>query len=1416
MTSGTAGTILEMIRKQSRHPREKGDSFERLWMGIMEQSPEFEVEQQWQWRDYPDRGSHSHSDEGIDIVTLLKNGKKVAIQCKCYNENDYVNREEINSFLTVSDKFDMRWIVATCKWGRNAEQVIEGRTIPVKRIDFHDYDDVIINQPKTEKPKRIPLPLQESAIKAVVTRLSDGEDRGQLIMACGTGKTFTSLRIAEQLVGGGGSRNILFLAPSIALVSQARREWLRHSTRVINSLVICSDKTSGGRGESDDIMVTEMICDVTTNPEIISNHMKGIGINVLFCTYQSLVNVSKAQLEGGAPSFDMMIADEAHRTTGVERDNGFHMLHDDSKIKAEKRLYMTATPRVYTPKSKRMLEKKGYLVHDMDDHEKFGEVLHRLTFKDAVSNEMLSDYRVTIMRVRDDSVIHDFYDKYLLETNDEKDRVIEYEDVERLVGTALAINGITGENSKNERLKKVLGFANSRRRSKAFCDLLNMPDLHDIVKKRLQNSPIPHRVVHIDGKSSALERNKALRELERADEKNPQMIMNVKLFTEGVDVPSLSAAVFLEPKGSMVDIIQAVGRVMRKSDGKQFGHIIIPVPILNTDDVAGELEAKDGWTSVGRVLQALQSHNERLPDDPLRFVNIVDSGDPKFSSSPNITGIQDKLELGELSEKFYAKIVSSSGLAKPGQRVTDEITHAVTLSGRAFQKRGLGEKLADILGLSINDGTGSANVCKIAALLVINACLLHRRLQGNIPGIQTLGSINGSCEPRERLQESWRVILERDFAPVFEPALSVLESLPVQDREIRNALYRIIDSADAMADSLNDLGYDHAGPLYHKILGTAKSDSAYYTKNVSALMLARLAFNESFMDWSDKDKVTSLRVMDPACGTGTLLMAALKTIKERANDDSLHGKLVEDSICGLDINRHAVQLAACNLTLGAPTVNYKRMNLFTMRHGPQPDKSVKAGSVEILRSVSDRDVLRAFVQPLRDVSDVGAQQVDNGMESFQIQNLDVVIMNPPFGNSGVRGKKFNNDVVKMMQRNELDIKDDLSRRDPDAGNVIDSNGMTTFFVPLVDRLINRSVGTLATVLPTTVCIGASGSSQRRLLANRFHVERIITTHDPKHVNFSYATDINESLMVCRRFNGDEKPPTEFISLSKMPENTKEAVEVADAIANGNYGSVCYWPSERMMNGDWSPAQWYDVEIPEIIYELEKSPLLERIGSSYNIGPVGQGIRGTYEECEQGEHGAVKLFYYINVDIRKTIRGNPDSWRRPKQGMESAAQRYWKQRGHLLLATRFRTTSSRIFALYTDQPSIGSAWIPAGVKDEFTAKALAIWLNSTPVLMMLLNRRSKTLTYPAWSLVHQREILIPKPDNQYWNTLYDTYEKICDREVLPLKQATVCPVRKMIDDAAAIVLGIEPEVIECWRERLNREPTISNKSVESTI
>ena len=773
---------------------------------------------------------------------------------------------------------------------------------------------------------------------------------------------------------------------------------------------------------------------------------------------------------------------------------------------------------------------------------------------------------------------------------------------------------------------------------------------------------------------------------------------------------------------------------------------------------------------------------------------------------------------------IYAHVAAASGLGKPGQLVADEIADAVGHVSVVLQEEGLEGPLAKALELVPKVDGGAKGVCTIAALMLANACLLQRRLRDE-PQMKTilrLDKVAGASDPGEVLAIAWESILEKDYEPVFRPALAVLGALR-EGKVIGDAIRIVAECANRVADSLSELGYDHAGPLYHRILGSAKSDGAFYTNNLSAILLARLALTENLIDWSDSRALKALRIIDPACGTGTLLMACLQTIKARVAqisrqemDDgqrnALHKRVVEDLLCGLDINQHGIQLAACNMTLGAPTVDYERMNLVTMPHGPQGDGSPKAGSLEILTAADDAQDLSSMTAPRRSLDTLNAAQVNESEEiRFPLRDLDGVIMNAPFTDNRKRGRKFGTVALKRMQRRELEIRDKLLQRDSDAGGVITTNSIRTFFTPLAERLLRSERAFLAKVLPVTACTGVSGLAERRFLAKRFHVERIVTTHDPRRIAFSENTTIHESLLICRRHAGEDRPSTEFVSLRRMPEDAKEAIEIADAIASGSledWGRVCSWPAERVQAGDWTPVQWFDGRLAATIRQIEESPLLEPVGLQHQIGPAGQRIQDAYVRCAPDATGGLPGFHSVSSKIRRTMCAEPDTQYRPRLGKETLATRYATQRSRLLVAMRMNTVSGRLNGLWTPTPAFGW-WVPITVDEDRRAQGLALWWNATPARLLLLNRRAQTLTYPTWQLRHLKEVRIPKPESPAWDALADAWEQVHDLELLPMRHAEECAVRRIIDAAAGVALGVSEGEIAEWRRRLAAEPTIAN-------
>ncbi len=1238
----TFGEALERIRRDSASEAQKGWWFENLFMLLARQEKGLQIKEICGYADWPERkevlGDDDHAVSGIDLVATASNGELIAIQNKCYADDARIDRAQIATFLNDSAKIDpatgkpifaRRWLVATCGWGPRAHKAIENQAIHTTRFDFLEYADTEIRRDEKPEAERIPYPEQVDAIRHTVEMLKDPGGRARLIMACGTGKTFTSLRIAEGLVPDGGT--ILFAVPSIALADGARKEWLSETRRPLDAAVVCSDSTAGGKGGRgrEDIGAGELICPVLFAPERIAEMLsRPGGAKVLFCTYHSLDKVREAQEKHGAPGFDLAIADEAHRTTGVSRTQGtgaqkslearesrtelkakeaedqgqpeaaariraraaarapidFQLIHDQDRLLAARRLYMTATPRVYSDASKNTLRGRGYVVRDMDDIDIYGQRAYRLSFRAALEAKppKLSPYRVVVMYLEGEAVGAELR-KTLVARGRDLGININDEDIARAVGVMKALNGQAraGEDGiPAPPMHRCLAFANNRKRSRWYENVFNNSDLRGRLTRGIradgEGRALEVRAKHLDATNNAEQRRIQL-DLLRAAAKDGEcrVITNVRLFSEGVDVPALDAVAFLDPRASQIDIVQAVGRVMRRAPGKETGYIIVPefLPPADNEDILGRLEKTENKT-LGMVLKALQSHDPELAKNPAQFVEFHVPPKRKPGKEPELDpdAVIRELDLEQVDDERIIARICERCLPSASQLAGDDIEYAVKSAGEAFRKAELEPELAAALGLSTSEEGGAEGACTIAALMLMNACLLQKRLQDvpQMEGVAPLADCARAEYPGRWMRKCWNEILKRDYRPVFAPAAAAAAALEDAAANadaktagaIRGALRSLAERADDVADSLSEMGMDHAGPLYHRILGTAQSDGAYYTNNVSAVLLARLALGPETCDWSDPAAVAALRIMDPACGTGTLLMAALRTIKERvatagdpgaAASDKLHQTLVENSLCGLDINPHAVQLAACNLTLGAPTVDYQRMNLATMPHGPVAGGVVRAGSLEILAAADDAD-LASLTGRGREFKSLDAEQVDDAGEiKFPLQDLHVVIMNPPFSADDKRDQKFDDDATGLLKSRYADIRSQLVKQDPVAGGAAAPKVIRSFFASMADLLLGRGEGTLATVMPVAACIGASGLRELRFLAERFHIERIFVSHDQRHKkhSFSGATGIHDCLLVARRFPQYGRPPTEFVALRKMPDNVDEAVAIANSILTEN-------------------------------------------------------------------------------------------------------------------------------------------------------------------------------------------------------------------------------------------------------------------------
>lgn len=643
--------ILEKYRKVSFSERDKGDRFERLMQAYLLTDPKYshQFKKVWLWNEFPGKNDLGGGDTGIDLVAVTHDNDYWAIQCKCYQDSSTIDKPAVDSFLSTSSRefkddslrttsFVHRlWISTTNKWGPNAHEAIKNQNPPVTRINLTDLIDAPVDWEKlengihgesgrAEKKKLYPHVLE---VREKVYEYFKENERGRLIMACGTGKTMTSLKIAEKCTDNKGT--ILFLVPSIALIGQTLKEWTSQADEPINPICICSDpeitknRTSGDQDLTSTIDLAWPASTDSNNILKQFQHYKDAnnGMTVVFSTYQSIDVISKAQkvlLQNGFPEFDLIICDEAHRTTGYTEvgmdDSAFVKVHDADFIKSKKRLYMTATPRLYDVDTQSKAAKNDVPLWSMDNEAYFGKEIHRIGFGEAVERGLLTDYKVIILTLNDKDVPA-AVQKMI--TNGEAE--IKTDDLTKLIGT---VNALSKQFLGNESIK-IEGDEAPMKRAVAFCSSISnstniaasynlaSENYLDSLPEEKKKKMVTVQAMHMDGTMAAPQRDQMLSWLKEDTPGNEcRIITNVRVLSEGVDVPSLDSVLFLSARNSQVDVVQSVGRVMRKSPGKKYGYIIIPVVVPVDVEPEHALDDNERYKVVWTVLNALRAHDDRF------------------------------------------------------------------------------------------------------------------------------------------------------------------------------------------------------------------------------------------------------------------------------------------------------------------------------------------------------------------------------------------------------------------------------------------------------------------------------------------------------------------------------------------------------------------------------------------------------------------------------------------------------------------------------------------------------------------------------------------------------------------------------------------------------------------------------------
>ena len=1483
-----------------------------------------------------------------------------------------------------------------------------------------------------ETPKQTKTCMQNEAVAESVRILREyersdsgglpiGQARGKIILPCGTGKTRISLRIVEELAQP--DELAVVLCPSIALVAQIRREYLQYANAPIRALAVCSDQTAGYSARRDGIVDTfanptadnssvsasEVKGKVTTDSQEIADWIDEgkdtEAINVVFGTYQSGHRVAEALRLSGATA-KVLVADEAHRTAGLRRKRSqsekarkeeeqvrnFTLCHDNEAFPATYRIYQTATPKVFGLKNNPSNE---WIVRTMDDETIFGVELYRKSYPEAVRNGWLADYRIIALAVNDPEA---YNQANLLASGTELKgrKAITSSQYLRGLAFALAMGGATqgGENGDIP-INSCIAFMNSVAKSKEMSAKLQTEPVRKWVQEWLRDNSDGQAVKnytleHLDATSNVTARDSAKQKLADAGEDSPYGVINVGIFGEGTDSPSLNAVAFLESRKSPIDVIQAVGRAMRTAPDKELGYIICPIlidPDADPESWLSTSNMEEGWQELGQILLALRAHDQRIEDDLSKLLYLYVPPEPEIVRSvvavanevgKRISYYEHEGAPGEAQEavervlageskpsREFSRIIREprddeayktikptliiTGKLLPGTEATPQepttsadddknielrmdtvarekpasdgtrgavdmektkakarkmindgqglrLEHSskkrrnrrsreemdrvhgrqmILMSGLKEHGSAIKMNLLSKSGLSANRVIRDLNVlessiseaayhlgsddltdalnrhfgldnlradrkgkqadgCTIAALLMMNAAMLHQRISAGrwMPRINNLSDVKNSPNVVRQIIRDWNQIMSHDFRPVFEPALEAIYAVENEGKlaGLERALRHITAEAERIAEAYADMGADHAGPLFNRVIGNQASDGAFFTRPTAASIAARLTLDAlGDQDWTDPDVWRRHKTVDLACGSGTLLTAMLTDMKRRAReqgaDENLLAELqrvaVEDVIKGMDINPVSLQLAAAQLTAGNKDVRYRKMGLHLMPYGPnQYDNRVSVGTLELLgqKAIVRRDGEFDIPDDKIGSQSVWGQGDDVDLEDAvdAAQDARIIIMNPPFTNRVKMGEKFPKETQNRLRSRVDTMENILVGTDEDMDGFMDKNSVAPLFVALAEHSLEQRSGILTMVHPTIALNNPSGQQERIILAQRYHIHTVVTCHQPGNVNMSQNTGVNESVVVMQRHDGP-KPPTRFINLDKMPVDDSEVADFhqclldceGDLMANG-WGEVSYWPEERMETGDWTAAIWRSPVLATAALKFANHPHLHTIGEvrNYIVRSSRQRVYENFERANQLNVAGIPILDSKGAESQKTIESVPDGFWVVKNGRDRQAERYLKWSSNLLITAGQNNSTARITAVAADKRYLGGGgWLPVtGVSPE-EAKPIAVFVNSTPGRLQIMRNFGQNLIFPMYKPAGVEKIRIPDiKDDRIRSILADCWERTKDM-VVPQFRDGECEVRRLWDEAVAEAMDWDADELARLRQLLHNEPHV---------
>ena len=615
---------LKMLRNTSNLNTDIGDKFENLVINFLKKDTTYK-KQYKKIKLFKYWSKRKSGDIGIDILAVDNDdGELVAIQCKGYADDATIDYSGLTKFVNACERYKInRLILAyTCNHiSNNSQEIIKRKRILLLnkskfRLSSIQNWNEDVHKITVKEPKKLRND-QKKVCDDVIKKFKI-YDRGKIIMACGTGKTLTALKLTELM----RCKIVLYLVPSISLIQQTMREWSDNTMGNHQYIAVCSDKSAGN---DEDGQIYELEKLPSTDSKSFKEQFlrrKNYDMTVIFSTYQSIKTVMKGLNNAGYESLDLILCDEAHRTAVKLRDDNtnkisyFGLVHNNNNIRSKKRLYMTATPKIYRGND----DSKSY---SMSDESIYGKNFSVISFYDAVHGKVpvLSDFKVKIAILPKDRMANYLgIIKTLADSNAKDDDVRKAKLLEHKAKIAAAWHGILhpeDEPYSKKALNKILVFNNTIEKSKVLAGEIENKQhgsfesiANEFNKKNHSKQKVSVR--HIDGNDESFKRREYLDWLSRDDHiTHTKIITNARCLSEGVDVPNLDGIIFMEPRRSTVDVVQSVGRVMRKASGKEFGYIILPV-VVPGGTTAEDILQNDKFEHVWEILNALRSHDKRL------------------------------------------------------------------------------------------------------------------------------------------------------------------------------------------------------------------------------------------------------------------------------------------------------------------------------------------------------------------------------------------------------------------------------------------------------------------------------------------------------------------------------------------------------------------------------------------------------------------------------------------------------------------------------------------------------------------------------------------------------------------------------------------------------------------------------------